>query len=330
MSAPPEVVVVGNIGIDTNIYLHGDSIDWSVEGNFTHNTDAVGQAGGYASRGYAGLGRRTAFVGAVGDDVLGRFIRETLAAEGIDARGLFIDPAGTCRSANIMYPDGRRRNFYDGKGHMELAPDLDACRAAMAGARLCHFNLPNWARRLLPIARELGATIACDLQDVVDPLDPYRRDFIAAADILFFSAANHASPEPVCAAFLRERPDLLVVVGMGARGCALATRDGVRYFPPVALDLPVVDTNGAGDGLAVGFLVSHVLEWLPLDEAIRRGQIAARVTCAQRAPKHRLASREDLLCHERALLTGAGAVATGGEGASAAGAHRPSSAARPS
>ncbi|WP_437930549.1 PfkB family carbohydrate kinase [Sorangium sp. So ce291] len=51
-----------------------------------------------------------------------------------------------------------------------------------------------------------------------------------------------------------------MVVGMGARGCALATRDGVRYFPPVALDLPVVDTNGAGDGLAVGFLVSHVLE----------------------------------------------------------------------
>ena len=44
----------------------------------------------------------------------------------------------------------------------------------------------------------------------------------------------------------------------------------------MASDLPVIDTNGAGDGLAVGFLVSHVLEGRSLEESILRGQLTAR------------------------------------------------------
>lgn len=46
----PEVVVLGNVGIDTNVYPYGEAIDWSVEANFTENLDYIGQAGGYAAR----------------------------------------------------------------------------------------------------------------------------------------------------------------------------------------------------------------------------------------------------------------------------------------
>jgi acarbose 7IV-phosphotransferase len=61
-----DVVVIGNIGIDTNVYLFHADVDWSIEANFSENIDYVGQAGGYASRGYAQFGKRTAFVGHVG------------------------------------------------------------------------------------------------------------------------------------------------------------------------------------------------------------------------------------------------------------------------
>ena len=71
--------------------------------------------------------------------------------------------------------------------------------------------------------------------------------------------------------------------GMGAKGCALGTRDGIRYFDPINMDAPVIDTNGAGDGLAVGFLSSDVLGGYSLEDSIRRGQIAARYTCTQKA-----------------------------------------------
>lgn len=289
-----DVVVVGNVGIDTNVYAPGGDIDFSVEANFTENIDYVGQAGGYASRGYAQLGKRTAFIGYAGDDFSGRYIREEFARDGIDSTALFIDPQGTSRSINFMYRDGRRKNFYDGKSHMQLRPDLDLCRAVLAQSKLAHFNIPNWARVLLPIARELGLVIACDIQDVVSVNDGYRQDFVEYADILFFSAVNQGDPFALIETFVKTRPGQIVIAGMGARGCALGTREGIESFPAVEMQAPVIDTNGAGDGLAVGFLSSYALDGYSLRDSIRRGQIAARYTCAQRASSSRLITAEKL------------------------------------
>jgi sugar/nucleoside kinase (ribokinase family) len=283
-----DVVVVGNVGIDTNVYIPGQDIDFTVESNFTENLDYVGQAGGYTSRSYAQLGKAVAFIGYVGDDFSGRFIREEFARDGIDMKGLFVDPMGTGRSINFMYRDGRRKNFYDGKGHMYLQPDLDRCRAILARSSLAHFSLPNWARQLLPVARELGLTIACDIQDVVTAQDPYRRDFCEQADLLFFSAVNQADPTPLIEAFLALKPDQIVISGMGARGCALGTRDGIEFYPPVEMEAPVVDTNGAGDSLAVGFVTSYVLDGYSLPDSVLRGQIAARHTCTLKASSSHL------------------------------------------
>lgn len=287
-----DVVVVGNVGVDTNVFFHTPEIDFTVEANFTENIDSIGQAGGYASRGYASLGARTAFIGYVGDDANGNWIRQVFQKQGISIEGLFIDPEGTSRSINFMYRDGRRKNFYDGKSHMMLMPDLEVCSRVLAGSKLAHFNIPNWARWLLPLARQAGAKIACDIQDVIDPYDPYRREFIEAADYLFFSAANHGDPDALIRQFLQMNPRAIVVAGMGAEGCAVGSTAKIQHFPPVHMDLPVVDTNGAGDGLAVGFLTSCVLDGLPIEEAVRRGQIAARWTCAQRASSDHLITRE--------------------------------------
>ena len=288
----PQVVVIGNIGIDTNVYLAGNAIDFAREANFTENLDTVGQAGGYASRGYARLGALTAFIGYVGADWMGERIRCTLQSEGIDTRGLFIDPRGTSRSVNLVYPDGSRKNFYDGKGHMELHPPIDECLAIMQEARLVHFNIPNWARQLLAPARQLGLTIACDIQDVVDPADPYRLDFVRQVDYLFFSAVNHSDPAPVIQAYLAINPHLVVLATRGAQGCTLGTSDGIRSYPPVQLELPVVDTNGAGDAFAVGFLVNRVLKGVDLDEAVFRGQVCARHKCAQQSTSGTMITRD--------------------------------------
>jgi len=114
--------------------------------------------------------------------------------------------------------------------------------------------------------------------------------------MVFFSAANHSDPKPLIEELLRWRPGLIVVSGMGAQGCAVGTPAGIRYFGPVAMDLPVIDANGAGDGLAVGFLSSYVLDGYSLEDSIRRGQIAARYTGAQKASSAQLIS-PDILQH---------------------------------
>ena len=289
-----DVVVVGGAGVDTNVYLQGDDVDWAVESNFTRNVDSAGQAGGYASRLFAQLGKRTGYIGPVGDDALGRLLCEALERDGVDLAGVFVDAGGTNRSVNVVYRDGRRKNFYDGRGSMTLQPDLGLCRRVLARTRLAHFSIVHWARQLLPLARELGAFVAVDLQDVVSAEDPYRQDFVDAADVLFFSSVNHPDPTQVIEAYRRRNSRAICVVGMGARGAALGTADGVRRFGPVADGRPVVDTNGAGDSLAVGFLAGHVLEGRSLPDAVLRGQILARHTCTLVAPKERLLTRREL------------------------------------
>ena len=289
-----DVVIVGNAGIDTNVYLYSDAINSTVESNFTENLDYVGQAGGYASRGFAQLEKKTAFIGFIGDDYSGKFLREEFTRDGIDTTAMFIDPLGTSRSINFMYPDGRRKNFYDGKGHMKLKPDLDICLAVLSRTQLAHFNIPNWARSLLPVARELGVTISCDIQDVVSTDDEYRKDFIDYADILFFSSVNYEDPSLLIRAFLQSRPERVVIAGMGSQGCALGTQQSLQFFAAVPAETPIIDTNGAGDGLAVGFLSSFVLDGYSLRDAILRGQITARHTCSQRASSSHLITKEML------------------------------------
>jgi sugar/nucleoside kinase (ribokinase family) len=236
---------------------------------------------------------------------MGRWLRESLAKDGLNLDGVFLDPAGTRRSVNIMYRDGRRKNFYDGKGGMESRPDLDLCRSLLFRSRLAHFNIINWSRLLLPIARRAGIPLSCDLQDVVDPGDPYRLDYIAAADILFFSATNVEDPEPLVREFLHGRPGKIVVCGMGSRGCAVARKGYFRRFPAPALPEPVVDTNGAGDSLAVGFLVSYVFDGFGLEDSVLRGQIAARHACTLKGNSDLLITRRQLDTLYASARTGA-------------------------
>jgi acarbose 7IV-phosphotransferase len=285
-----DVVVIGAAGIDTCVYLGDDGVDLSRDGSFTDNRDGVGQAGGYAARGYAALGYRTAYVGAIGDDEAGAMLRNGLIAEGIDLSACFLDPAGTARSVNLMQRDGRRTGFYDGRGNPTVSPDQDSVNNVLAGARLVHVNIPNWARHVLAPARAAGATVVCDLQDVYSADDPYRADFIAGSDVVCFSTANTGDPEPFMRALWQRRPELIMLAGMGSNGCSVGIDGQVRHFAIPPSDLPVLDTNGAGDALVVGFATA-LLDGLSIEDAVDRGQRAARLTCSQRTPKHEFLRR---------------------------------------
>jgi sugar/nucleoside kinase (ribokinase family) len=88
---------------------------------------------------------------------------------------------------------------------------------------------------------------------------------------------------------------------MGSRGCALATKHGIHFFGTVNLPDPVIDTNGAGDGLAVGFLSSYFLDGYNLQDAIMRGQITARYTCTKKASSSRLITHNMLDMYSRMM-----------------------------
>lgn len=301
-----DVVVLGNAGLDTLVFYDGE-IDLESEGQYSRNRMVVGHAGGYSSRGFARLDRRTVWLGGLGNDPAGRMVRDRLAAAGVGLEGVVIDPGGTPHSVNLMDPHGRRHAFYDGGGHMTMAAPFDLGGRLLEGVRLAHFQLANWTRHLLSVARDRGALVSVDLHDIPELDDAYRADYLAAADIVFASSANFDDPEWLAAALLARGRAQVVVVGAGADGAVLAHREKraieMLRQPPPSLDLPVEDTNGAGDGLAVGFLDGFVFDGLSFWDALRRGQIVAGWTCSQVGGES-LITREQLAEFERALNRG--------------------------
>lgn len=282
---PLRVSVVGNPGLDTLVLLAADELDLAADGHYVRNVDTVGHAAAFSARGLARLGHDVRILGAVGADAFGGFVTDVLAADGVATDLLFTDPAGTPRSVNLVYPDGRRTFFYDGGSHMTLRPPATLVDRALAGADVIVATLANWARDVVAAARRGGALVAVDLQDVRQVADPYRADFVAAADVIFASAAHLADPVSAAVSWLERGPAGIVVLGMGPRGALLVQRgpDGgaqVRHQPPAALDLPVVDTTGAGDCLAVGFLDGLLAGGLTPERALLRGQLLARVAAS--------------------------------------------------
>ena len=285
-------VVLGAFGIDTNVYATGDRR--GAEMTFAHTVDGPGQAGCYSAFAAAALGMPTRAVAAIGDDRLGMWVHEALVSAGVAVTELR-DPLGTHRSVNLVAEDGSRRNFFDPRGVSVTHVDIEACRPVFDGAAVVHVHLDDWTRRLLPLAAEAGAIVSCDLQDMAELDDPYRADYVAAADVLFASAANLADAAATARELASRRAGRVVVIGAGADGCLVARGTKLERYPAVDLpDLPVVDTNGAGDNLAVGFLVARCFDGEPVARAVRRAQLGARWICSQRGDEKRPVTRADL------------------------------------
>jgi sugar/nucleoside kinase (ribokinase family) len=299
------ITVVGNPGLDTLVMVGEDEPDLHADGHFVRNIDTVGHAAAFSARGLARLGHRVRILGSVGDDPIGRMVTAVLADDGVDTSLLFQDTAGTARSVNFVFPDGRRSFFYDGGSHMTLIPPEDCVAEALRGADLIVSSLPNWARDVLPRARAAGIPVAVDLQDVRSADDAYRADFVANADHLFASAAHLPDPADAARRWFAAGPAAQVVFGVGARGALLAHRDdgtAPRLAPPPPGDLPVVDTTGCGDSLAVGFLDGLLALGLDPHVALHRGQALARIVASQPGNDARF---------DRAVLDAAASVTTG-------------------
>ena len=120
----------------------------------------------------ARLGRRTTFVGKVGDDLFGRMLKGSIAETGIDAGALVLDPAAHTTLAFVQNaPDGDRTfSFYRDPGADELLTPEELPESALRSAGIFHFGSlsltrePSRAatRRAVALAAEGGAVVSFD------------------------------------------------------------------------------------------------------------------------------------------------------------------------
>ncbi len=233
---------------------------------------AVEMSGGSAANtvvGVSSFGARAAFVGRVRNDPLGRAFAHDIRAAGV----AFDTPAAaagppTGRCCVLVTPDGERTmNTYLGAAQ-ELNPDdIDAETIGASAVTYLEGYLwdPKTAKdaflKAAKIAHDAERKVALTLSDAFC-VDRWRDEFLQlmrsrTVDLIFANEAELASlyqTGDFDAAVRALRADInIAVVTRSEKGCIVASPEGIEVVSAFPLER-VVDTTGAGDLFAAGFL----------------------------------------------------------------------------
>jgi len=248
-----------------------------------------GGSAGNTAAGVAALGGRAGFIGQVAPDQLGEFYRHDLTATGVE----FITPESdvgqpTARSMILVTPDGHRtmNTFLGAAQHLpKSALDEEQIRNSAIlylEGYLWDPETPRYAMvRAIEVAREADRKVAFTLSDTFC-VDRHREGFNQLldqrrVDILF---ANQAEVEALAgiahleSAVAAIAPKVEALVVTRSEEGALAIRNGERADISAEPIKQLVDTTGAGDLFAAGFLFGSA-RGKSLEESLRLGAICA-------------------------------------------------------
>lgn len=241
----------------------------------------------------AGLGRKTAFLGKVGADLQGDFLRETLQTRGVDAHGVIADAEYFTTLAFVALSSTGERSFAFARkpgADTQLRPnELDL--TLLSRTEIFHIgslSLTDEPARsatlfALETAKNAGAVISYDpnyrasmwrdQQTAVHQMRsilPYA-DLVKCSDEETELIAGTHNPETAARELVRMGAACAVVT-LGAAGALVATQEGVRHVPGFACT--VTDTTGAGDCFW-GALLTRVSESHLRPEQISLDNLAA-------------------------------------------------------
>lgn len=252
-------------------------------------TEVSGGSAANTIVGIAQLGARAAYVGKIKDDQIGRLYAHDIRSAGVafGTAAATQGPATGC-SYILVTPDGERTmNTYLGAAQDLSAADIVEDEIAAASIVYLEGYLwdPKDAKdafvKASQIAHKHGRKVALTLSDAFC-VGRYRDEFIGlmrdkTVDLIFANEAELGSlynTQDFDAALAQLRNDVaLGVVTRSEKGCVVAAKEGitaVSAFPAKN----VIDTTGAGDLFAAGFLFGLVRE-AGFEQAGRLGAMAA-------------------------------------------------------
>jgi sugar/nucleoside kinase (ribokinase family) len=230
----------------------------------------------------AKLGVPVEIVTAVGRDEFGDFLVRNLARAGVGTAHVRRDSERHTAVSIVLVNQDGERSFLHHPGANGGLRDEHFPQSLLAQARVLHIGGALLLKELdgapmaelLTRARAAGATVTLDTTfdrfgtglRLLGPSFPLL-DVFLANEREATALSGLTTPED-CAAFFLDRGCKATVIKMGEHGCLLATGSERRRLP--AFSLPVVDTTGAGDAFAAGF-VAGLVNGRSLEDCARLG-----------------------------------------------------------
>ena len=239
----------------------------------------------------AKLGKKTAFIGKVGDDQFGHLLRQVGLEAGISMDSLVMDPHSHTTLAFVKTAENGERDFSfyrDSGADTLLSPD-EVPEDVIAGARIFHFGslsltgepVRSATQKAVALARAAGCILSFDPNlrpPLWDDLEQAREQIhwgLAQCDVAKISddellfLTGEANFDAGAAKLMEQFPNLQMVnVTAGAQG-SISYYQGLRVFQPGVTLGGVIETTGAGDtfcACVLNFLLEHGLEHLTADD----------------------------------------------------------------
>jgi sulfofructose kinase len=228
----------------------------------------------------AKLGARACYVGKVGDDPDGEFVRSQLQKEGVDTRYLSVDKKIKTSRASIWVDkgSGKRTVALDRDRKIRLKrTELNfmnsvSTRFVHLDAREPDINIlvARWARKQkAQVCLDVGS-----LRDGVEEVFPFV-DHLIVSKRFACGFVKTSDPFEACRALMKKKFKT-VVVTVGEEGC-ICGADG-KFFHSPGFRVKVVDTTGAGDVFHGAFIYGLLKKW-PLKRAATFANACAALKC---------------------------------------------------
>ena len=287
MTDRPMVICVGDVMVDVVARLPGELQPGSDRP--APISTIGGGAGANTAAWLVTAGAAATIVGQIGRDPLGLWVTAELAALGV-VDAMTRDPqlaTGTC--IVLVSADGERTMVPDAAANNALRAERLPLDVFTSGGHLhlSGYTLFGPARaaglRSLELARSAGMTVSVDAASAAPLRAAGARVFLdwLGADVLLFANRDEAFvltglADPSEAVHLLAEIVGTAVVKVGGDGALWS--DGHRIVRRPAQPVEVVDTTGAGDAFAAGFLAA-VLQGGSADVALERGHALAATAC---------------------------------------------------
>lgn len=263
--------------------------------------EASGGSAGNTAAGVASFGGRAAYFGKVADDHLGAIFRHDIKASGVHFETAGLNPPPpTARSMIFVTPDGERSmNTYLG-ACVELGPE-DIEESVVAASKVTYFEGYLWdpprAKDAIRLAAEIahanGRRFSMTLSDPFC-VDRYRDEFLdlmksRTVDIVFANESEIKSLYQTAdfdSALEALRNDSEIgIITRSELGSVVVTREETHAVHAHPIE-KLVDTTGAGDLYAAGFLYGYTQD-RTLEDCARLGSLAAAIVIQQIGPRPR-------------------------------------------